>query len=278
MFIATIYMFMDNTDKNLSLQSVMKEVVVSKWRIMAVYSVIVLYLFYYISHKDFETGQVVIMFGVMPLFLYISYLMHISKKIFWKKLAEKYNWSISESHPTPSSQALIFKVRTYRSKCLAVTGVHNEAPFRYVNYTYKEGKHVRHMTVTTFSFKGSLPHIYLSYINDTYFHPWLPMLRFPKLSISPLTNKKFTLYAPKEYEIETFQIFTPEVIEFLLQDEWKCDFELVEGELIIYQQQHFTDEEKVISEIEKMTNFYKLLSARLDSMRLYKIGDRTTQL
>lgn len=58
--------------------------------------------------------------------------------------------------------------------------------------------------------------------------------RSQKLSLEGDFDKYFTLYAPKEYERDALYVFTPDVMQILIEEGKRYDMEIVDNELFVY--------------------------------------------
>lgn len=63
--------------------------------------------------------------------------------------------------------------------------------------------------------------------------------RSQKLSLEGDFDKYFTLYAPKEYERDALYVFTPDVMQTLIDEGRHYDMEIVDNELFIYSNVRF---------------------------------------
>lgn len=109
------------------------------------------------------------------------------------------------------------------------------------NYEYVTGSGRRRMTHTfgyvKIPLKRSLPHMVLDGKANNTFGLTSMTDSFElsqKLSLEGDFDKHFTLYAPKEYERDALYVFTPDVMQVLIEEGKRFDLEIVDSELYIY--------------------------------------------
>jgi hypothetical protein len=101
-------------------------------------------------------------------------------------------------------------------------------------YTYKT-KHgdeevSHHLNFARFRLQNNLPHLVL----DSKFSA-LQIKGPQEIRLEGDFQDHFTLYAPGDYHLDALQIFTPDVMSVLLDQEGKYDLELVGSDLYIYE-------------------------------------------
>jgi len=121
-----------------------------------------------------------------------------------------------------------------------VSGVYKGCPIKFLNFycTIGQGKSQQHIsfTVCEIHYKTSLPRIFL----DAHHHNFLTQDIFASfkneevLSLEGDFNKYFTLYVPKGYEIETLQIFAPDIMAKLIDKSKLFSLEFIGDHLYIY--------------------------------------------
>ena len=158
-----------------------------------------------------------------------------------------------------------------------IDGTYNNQPFHVFEYQYTVGygKHSTTYSLTVFEvkFKGTFPHLYLNYKGDWYANTPSPFASLAQISVPKEFENKFKLYAPKEYEIETLEIFTPDIFALLIDSEWNHDMEFIDGELVIYTNKRFNSFVKLDAELVKIKKFIDILAPRLNKLKLAQIGD-----
>ena len=215
----------------------------------------------------------------LPWIIIIGWIRLLYAKVredFWKQLALKYGWEYTQQKGFEDEKALLFKVGHSKQTSHGIRGDHNGQPLHIFEYAYEIGskdKSIRFwFTVFEIKFLGSFPHLYLNYKKDWYSNT--PMAdSLAEIPVPPEFTKKFKFYAPKEYEIETLEIFTPDIFALLLDLGWNHDMEFVDGELIIYQKKMLSSFEELDTELNKIKKFIEVLSPLLNRFKLTQIGN-----
>jgi hypothetical protein len=201
---------------------------------------------------------------------------------FWKQLAMKYGWEYTRHRKISKEKALLFQIGHTKMADHGIVGSYNSQPFYIFEYVYVTGKgktRVAHQfTVFEVKFTGTFPHLYLNCRNDWYANTPSPLSALATIPVPKEFSKQFKLYAPKEYEIETLEIFTPEVFAHLIDSGWKHDMEFVDGELVMYRNGEFTNFTDLDVEVNKIKKFIDILAPRLNRLKLTKIGDLSPTL
>lgn len=100
------------------------------------------------------------------------------------------------------------------------------------------------------------------------------------LSLEGDFDNYFTLYAPKEYERDALYVFTPDVMQHLIQHGQEFDMEIIDDQLFVYSSQPFAMErEEVLRKL--FTVISKIgdeLGAQTDYYADENIGDRSVNL
>jgi hypothetical protein len=216
-------------------------------------------------------------------FLAWCYLIYTeAKTAFWKQLAVKYGWEYTSTKSISKEKSLLFQVGHSKSAHHGISGAYNNQPFHVFEYQYATGqgksKTTHSFTVFEIRFSGTFPHLYLNCRND--WHSNAPSLftSLAKISVPQEFGEQFKLYAPKEYEIETLEILTPEVFAHLIDAGWNHDMEFVDGELVIYGTRSFKNFKDLDAELTKIKKFIEILAPRLNKLKLTQIGDLSPTL
>ena len=223
---------------------------------------------------------------VGPLFfvamIWISITQFKIRHTFWNQLALKYRWEYVPTKDIREEKALLFKTGHSKIAFHGINGDYNDQPFHIFEYSYAMGqdknKHTFSFTVFEIKFTGTFPHLYLDTKHDFYSN--LPSLfsSATRISLPHDFEKKFHLYAPKEYEIEALEIFTPDVLAHLVDSGWNHDMEFVDGELIIYRQVRFKNFVDLDTELNRIKKFIDIISPQLNKFKLTHIGDNPSNL
>jgi len=213
-------------------------------------------------------------------FVYFMFVLEGVRILFWKEFAQingweyknKYDKFISIQNSPNNESALMFKQGHSQSITNEINGTINNRNFRIFSYNFSVGygKSRRTYLYTVFCFKhnGSFPHIYLnSLYNEWDAYPG------EKIPLPKDFEDKFSLHTPRKYEIEALEIFTPDILMNLIDNDFHYDVEFVNQEILIFtagQINNFKDLEK---NFNKSLELNDLFSKKLDNFKFEKIGD-----
>ena len=226
--------------------------------------------------KDAHTGPADIFFIVgSPVLVFLIYLSMQLQKIvtlFWIQIAEVNGWKYVEHIDVTQESGALFKRGHSRSAYRCIEGVFEGRTFRIFNYkfTIGAGKHqvsYRYI-VFSFLFEGNFPHIYLNNKSSGY-----DMYIGEELPVPAEFEKSYTLTAPRKYEIEALEIFTPEVFERLLEQNLARDVELVGKKLYMIAEGSVDTFEGLEKEFNIALELEDLFDEKLDRFKFTKIGD-----
>lgn len=251
--------------------------------ILGVFAFVILFFFVFVSDIFIEVSPYFYILVTLA-FIILGWLVFSYNKIrqnFWKTVALKYGWKYEETRDIDKEKGLIFQIGHSKSAYNTINGNYLSKPFNFFEYKYStgSGKNQSHFYFTVFEvkFDGTFPHLYLNYKKD-----WSSSISFSyNMASIPLPSefaKIFKLYSPKEYEIETLQIFTPDVFQMLLDFGWDYDMEFVDGELIIYRSKGFSNFKDLDKEVERIKKIVSLFAPLLNRMKLSLIGDITPEI
>ncbi|MBI5798674.1 MAG: hypothetical protein HZB10_01970 [Candidatus Yonathbacteria bacterium] len=99
-----------------------------------------------------------------------------------------------------------------------------------------------------------------------------------KLPIPQEFEKEFTLSAPRKYETEALEIFTPDIFIKLLDGGFTHDVELVDHEILMFVDGGTDNFEKLEKEFNRAMEIEDLFDEKLDKFRFEQIGDISPQL
>lgn len=217
--------------------------------------------------------QMTLIVGVI-LFAYITnqYLVR-----FWRDMARANGWEYEEVGNPHALHSVMFRQGHSQSVTNVVTGVIDGRSFRFFLYQFKVGsgksEHTYAYTVFSFKFNGTFPSIYLN-------------RKFAGYSVSvgeeiPLPGEfedKFILAAPRGYEVEALEIFTPDVLAKILDSKFNHDVEFVGQEIFMFVPGAIYRIGKFEEELNRALELEDLLDEKLDKFKFEKIGDRSPLL
>ena len=219
--------------------------------------------------------------GMIPLFLaalYWQYKVVAARKNFWKTFATEQGWKYAHGGSWKKEHALMFYRGHSKKIPNVVTGELSGQPFRIFEYRYTvgSGKHKKTYSYTIFEarFAGHFPHLYLNNRHNSH-SAGRPGVKIP---LPASFEKEFHLFGPEQYEIEALQIFTPDVLEALLQQQFPYDVELVEQELLIFTKGSIHSRTQLDQQLRSATALIKILSDKLNRMRFKPIGSHSHSL
>jgi len=243
------------------------------------------YKFLYLDNRNFGLdGESIIYIIVSPLLLLGVYLGNVfaqAERKFWYNFC-KVNGGLYRQNGNPTTEkAIMFKQgesRNIKHLALFEEGKNETKIFQYSFHKKKwTDKHSTPFDYTVISIKveGSLPHIYLNYKKDGY------GLNIGKeISVPVEFEKSFHISIPEGYQIEALEIFTPEILAKILDQEIKVDIELVDNQIYFFiekQNLFGFSFDKHLKLLEKQYNavatLMSMLKPRLDRFHFKKIGD-----
>ncbi len=229
-----------------------------------------------------EFGLLIMGFPWFIFFGYMSSVYSKARESFWMQISTKYGWTYTHHKNILKEKALLFGIGHSISVGHGISGNYQDRPFHIFEYEYAVGsgkqKTTYSFTVFEVKFTGNFPHLYLNYKDDGYANTPALISSLAKLSLPKEFEDKFKLYSPKEYEIETLEIFTPDFFTHLLNCGWKHDMEFVDGELLIYRRSQFNNFTDLDTELNTIKKFVDFLSPRLNRLTFTHIGDHSPLL
>lgn len=216
--------------------------------------------------------------GIALLLFVVSILPHYVwarnriESIFWKQVAEVNGWQYKENSDVSKEPGVMFRQGHSGNISYYIEGVIHGRQFRIFRYTFTVGygKATTHYSYIVFAFKfnGSFPHIYLNNKHNAY-----GISTGEKIPLPLEFEKKFSLSAPKKYEIEALQIFTPDVLAKMLDNGFIYDIEFVEQEVLMFVGGAINDFEKLENAFNKALELEDLLDEKLDKFKFNTIGN-----
>ena len=211
----------------------------------------------------------------IPFFVVVIYIIAVGEKVrasFWKQFAEINGWRYHHSGDLNQEAGVMFQQGNNGTISHCIEGGVDKRLFRIFTYAFSIGsgknKRAYHYTVFAFKFNGSFPHIYLNRRYNLY-----GVNVGEKVPLPAEFEKKFFLSAPKKYEIEALEIFTPDVLARLLDSEFAHDVELVDQEVLIFTAGRINNFEQLEKEFNRALELEDLLDEKLDKFKFQPIGD-----
>lgn len=209
------------------------------------------------------------------IFIPLAYLLWVQHKVatlFWKQVAEINGWRYRDSTNLDDESGIMFRQGNHRAISRHIDGVIEDRQFRIFNYVFSigSGRHRTTYAYTVFSFKfnGSFPHIYLNNKHNSY-----SISTGEKIPLPLEFNKQFSLSAPRKYEIEALQIFTPDVLAKMLDNGFIYDIEFVEQEVLMFVDGVINDFQTLEKHFNMALQLEDLLDEKLDRFKFNTIGN-----
>lgn len=199
---------------------------------------------------------------------------------FWKETAELCGYTYVH-RPYFQDSALVLQQGRNRNTGHGLMGTLNDRPFRFFQYRYTTGsgksKRINTYCVFEVVFSGSFPHIYLNSTRNRDLAS-LKALFLPRMSLPAALEKDFNLHAPAGYEIEALEIFTPDLLQHLLESEWEHDLELVDQKLFVFREKSINTKQELEHELKRLQALLKVLAPKLNRMKFTQVGDLKSSL
>ena len=207
-----------------------------------------------------------------------------ARTAFWKAFALENGWTYAQVADLSKETGVMFtksskfmKPLTSKRAANVVTGAWENRPARIFEYAFTlgsgKGSETFHYTVFEFTFTGSFPHLYLNRRGDGY-----DLDPGDTVPLPAEFEKQFHLFAPKQYEVEALEIFTPDALSYLLEVKWPYDLELVDKRLIVYLKSHIGSGMQLAAEWHRAKTLAARLAPVLDRVSYHPVGTHTPSL
>lgn len=229
-----------------------------------VLSILAIYSTYYFQ----DAGMV-----ILPLFWFLGGYGFAHAKIlkeFMKQFALANGFEYFEEHIIDMEGAL-FEQGHSKEASNMIYGRYNNHRMRFFNYKFSigQGKHRRTYdhTVCEITLLGIAPNILVE--SKSFFD--FNSFKKPHQKEMPLESNfqtYFETYAPEDFDIETFEIFTPEVMTALIDRAQGYDFEFIENKLYIFRQ-------KITTKRVELDSLFRLVQYLITTLgpRLIRLQD-----
>lgn len=218
----------------------------------------------------------------VPYFLIIIvYIGTAGNKIsvfYWKQFAKLNGWQYKGVGEPKRELGVMFQKGAGRKIDHLIEGDIEGRHFRIFNYDFSTGsgksRTNHNYVVFVFKFNGSFPHIYLNNKhNYQSLEDYFDIGEGEKVPLPGEFEKNFSLSAPRKYETEALEIFTPDIMAKLLDNGFSHDVEFVDQEMLIFVSGSLGDAEDLEKEFNKALELEDLLDEKLDKFKFEKIGD-----
>ena len=251
-----------------------------EWVLIVVLSTVWIFFVYQLGWPPADIGETLMAMFFPPLAGIMVFLSRIAGQVtgeFWRQFAARNGFSYAATYDITSESGVMFKQGGDRSAEHLVQGNFHNVSVKIFSYYFNinkgESSTNYFYTVFEFTLDGTFPHLYLDHLNNGY-----GLKTGERISLPSEFEKRFKLYAPRKYEIEALEIFTPDILAALLEDDFRHDVEIVDGELLIFRSQWINSTEELDGEFKEAFRIYERFAPVLNRVRFSEIGDYSPYL
>jgi hypothetical protein len=203
------------------------------------------------------------------IFLFIAFYYSVKRfkeqREFMQNFASSNNFRYQEKLENSNFAGRLFKVGHSRKAYNGIIGNYKDYPIQIFDYNFTVGSGKNQ---TTYSFticeiqieKTQFPHIFLKSDSMWMRHQKMDMFGQDKdvrIKLEKPFEKKFNLYCTQDYEIEVLQIFTEDLLQYLVDNGNHFSIEFASNKLYIY-------DDRIIRKQEKMDELLNVVKGVLD--------------
>jgi hypothetical protein len=175
--------------------------------------------------------------GLIPFIILYRTINKKVHKVFMQQFALANNFIYKDTGSFANEKGSVFKKGSAKQLSNLIEGEVNGIPLRLFNYQFKIGSgknsQIFKYTIFDLEFNSHLPRMLLDAINIFGRSSFVGSLKKLKLESNEF-NKHFSLYITPGHQIEALQIFTPDLMQELLDLKGKYDLEIVGNQLYVY--------------------------------------------
>ncbi len=158
---------------------------------------------------------------------------------FMQQFAEGNGYAYAAHGTLDGLDGSLFQIGYDKSAIDVVSGQYKDSPITLLSYTYVTGagrsRQEHHYTVFELQFDTVMPDILLENAGHTFGEALIDKLSGKELvKLEGDFNKYFSVSVPKGYEVEALEIFTPDVMEQLIEKSRSLSLEIVRDHLFVY--------------------------------------------
>lgn len=191
--------------------------------------------------------------------------LHLAQIKFMRDYAKDHNFQYIETFDVATLRGRLFKTGDQGQPSNAIVGMYNNVPIKIFNYTYSvgSGKHRRTYPFTICEVeieKTKFPYIFLQSKTMSQYHSSDMFGEDQDVSI-PLTGgteSYFSLSCTKNYELETMQIFTEELLGLLKTYSQNFSIEFAENKIYFY-------DDTIIRNQKDLDQLFTVVKSTLDN-------------
>ncbi len=190
---------------------------------------------------------------------YLAFVFIRARELFFQYFAENKGFQYNRSLSVNEVRGKLFSLGHSRKIRHVVSGKYNDYRIRFFHYQYMTGggKHQRAHRFTVFEVffeKINFPHIILQ--PRSMWMYYLALKGDKRISLEPEFQKSFRLFSKDGYQIETLQIFKPEILRFLKEKSSNFAIEMINDRLYIYDDISVFNKKQLL---EMLAVFYKII-------------------
>ena len=220
---------------------------------------------------DDDVVQVFLFIPMMAGGAYWSLVLHKVRERFWRQFAETRGFTYHPKGDHAAEAAVMFHQGHGRRMLHVISGQTGDRALRVFSYqfTVGSGKSSRTYPYTVFEFRfaSRFPHLYCNQRYNNY-----GVTVGVTVPLPAEFEKKFAVRAPKEYEIEALEVFTPDLLAYLLDSEFAHDLEIVDQELLIFTAGFMNTVDDLERKFNDAVALANRLAPKLDRFRFTPIG------
>lgn len=216
-------------------------------------------------------GEEFIILPILVAVLAIFWIQYKIRREFMRQFASRNGYQYRVSGSSDEYNGALFDKGRAKSVSDVVTGIYEGRPIEFFFYQYTEGSgkesHTYYFTVVKIEYGGAVPSIVVE--KKSVFNTiGLARGNQKKLNLGKGFDDYFTVYVPEDFEIETFEIFTPEIMQMILDRGKEFSFEFIGNKLYVYKQSITT--KRIV--LDSLLSFTKEIIATLGP-RLARLHD-----
>lgn len=194
--------------------------------------------FFGIFLSVYTSYYVILIFSTVTVIILYAIVFNKMTEYLMRQFAKSLGYEYASSGDTTSVFGALFHIGHSHSISHVLSGSKESHPVRIFLYSYVvgQGKNSRTYRYTVFekTFDCIVPHI-LVHKPEIFFSEDVPVFfGGVDITLEGNFNKYFSLTVEKDFEMEAHQIFTPDVMEELIETSKTFSFEFIQNRLYIY--------------------------------------------
>lgn len=198
-----------------------------------------------------------VIFALVGVILMYTFVSNKMRHYLMKQFAGSLGYQYFGSGDMSSVEGSLFSAGHSQKITDVISGLDSGRPVRIFLYAYTVGygknSHTYHYTIFENTFSGNMPHMLLHkeglFLSDVPPH----FSGGEHISLEGDFNKYFSLSVEKDFEVEAYQIFTPDFMEELIETSKSLGFEFSQNKLYIYTPK-FIDERQELDNMFALSN------------------------